>query len=465
MLVLSHAQQRLWAFHQQEGPHAAYNIHIVLRLNGELDAPALEYALADLLGRHEALRTVLRDTADGPRQEVLPAGSTGLVLTPLPCAAGRFEDLLKDGTALDPALAEALDRPFALEGELLVRAWLVRLAADEHALVLVMHHVVNDGWSTGPLLRDLQEAYNARAAGGAPEWEPLPVQYADYTLWQRELLGDENHPRSLAGRQLAYWRQTLEGLPEELALPYDRPRPAVPTYLARGLAFKIADGTYTALLDLARHSRASLSMVLQAAVAALLRGRGAGSDIPIGTPISGRTDEALDELVGYFINYLVLRVDASDDPTFRDLVERVRDTCLAAYDHQELPLERVAEHLAPARTRGRHPLYQTVVKFHSGDELRLPVRLTGLSCVRESVAASTLRSDLAWDFVEVAGQAGNGAVGGSLTAQLTYATDLFDQQTAEGLRDGLTRLLDTVVAAPDTLLRHLHTHTEPRGNR
>ncbi|QIY59003.1 hypothetical protein HEP86_36675 [Streptomyces sp. RPA4-5] len=459
MLALSHSQRRLWDFHQQEGPHAMYNVQAVLRLTGALDAPALEHALADVLGRHEVLRTVLRDTDDGPRQEILPEDTLGPLLTPLSCGTSRFEDLLKDGIALAPALAEVLDRPFDLDGDVLLRTWLIRLTAEEHAFVLVMHHAVHDGWSMGPLLRDLEAAYNARAAGAAPQWEPLPVQYADYTLWQRELLGDENDPRSLAGRQLAHWRRTLEGLPEELALPYDRPRPAVPTYATHGFAFKIADGTHAALLDLARHSRASLSMVLQAAVAALLRGRGAGSDIPLGTAMSGRTDEALDELVGYFVNYLVLRVDASGDPTFRDLVERVRDTCLAAYAHQDLPLERVAEHLLPARTRARHPLYQTVVKFHSGDESQLPVRLTGLDCVRESVATTTLRGDLAWDFVEVARPAG------SLTAQLTYATDLFDRRTAEELRDGLVRLLDAAVAAPDTPVSHLHTHTEPRGER
>ncbi|MWA14169.1 condensation domain-containing protein [Streptomyces sp. BA2] len=465
MLPLSHSQRRLWAFHQQEGPHAAYNVDVLLRLTGALDATALERALTDVLGRHEVLRTVLRDTVEGPRQEILPEGTTGPVLRPLPCGTSRFEDLLKDGAALDPALAEALGRPFDLDGEMLLRAWMIRLAADEHVLVLVMHHAVHDGWSMGPLLRDLEVAYNARVAGGVPEWEPLPVQYADYTLWQRELLGDENDPKSVAGRQLTYWRERLKGLPDELTLAYDRPRPAVATYAARGITFGIAPDCHAALLDLARRCRATLSMVLQAAVAALLNGQGAGSDIPLGTDMSGRTDEALDELVGFFVNTLVLRVDVSGDPTFRDLVERVRDVCLSAYDHQDLPFERLAEHLAPDRTRARHPLFQTVVKLHNGDETQLPIRLTGLSCAHESIATTALRYDLAWDFVEVPGQAGGGAGGGSLTAHLTYSTDLFDQRTAERLRDGLIRLLDTVVGAPDTLVRHLHTHTEPRGQR
>ncbi|MER6106167.1 condensation domain-containing protein [Streptomyces sp. NPDC001832] len=465
MLALSHSQRRLWTFHQQEGPHAAYNVHVVLRLSGALDASALERALADVLGRHEVLRTVLRDTGDGPRQEILPEDAVGPLLTPLPCGTSRFEDLLRDGTALDPALAEVLDRPFDLNGDVLLRTWLIQLVADEHALVLVMHHAVHDGWSMGPLLRDLEAAYNARAAGGAPTWEPLPVQYADYTLWQQDLLGDENDPESVAGRQLAHWRAALKGIPEELALAYDRPRPVVPTYAVHGIAFGIAAGTHAALLDLARHSRATLSMVLQAAVAALLKGQGAGSDIPLGTDMSGRTDEALDDLVGFFVNTLVLRVDASGDPTFRDLVERVRDVCLSAYDHQDLPFEMLAEDLAPARTRARHPLFQTVVKLHNGDETQLPLRLAGLGCAREPVATTALRYDLAWDFVEVAGPAGNGAVGGSLTAHLTYATDLFDRRTAEGMRDGLIRLLDTVAADPESPVRHIHHHTEPRGER
>ncbi|MFC9909614.1 condensation domain-containing protein [Streptomyces sp. NPDC059862] len=456
MLPLSHSQRRLWAFHQQEGPHAAYNVHVVLRLTGALDVTALERALVDVLGRHEVLRTVLRDTDDGPRQEILPEDTAGFVLMPLTCGTSRFEDLLRDGAALDPALAEALDRPFDLDGDVLLRTWLIRLAADEHALVLVMHHAVHDGWSMGPLLRDLEAAYNARTAGGVPEWKPLPVQYVDYTLWQRELLGDENDPKSVSGRQLAYWYATLKNLPEELALPYDRPRPPVATYEGREITFDVAPDVHAALLDLGQRGRATLSMVLQAAVAALLHRLGAGTDIPLGTDMSGRTDEALDDLVGFFVNTLVLRVDVSGDPTFRDLVERVRDVCLSAYDHQDLPFERLAEHLAPARTRARHPLFQTVVKLHNGDETELPVRLSGLRCALEPVATTALRYDLAWDFVEVPGR---------LTAHLTYATDLFDQRTAEGLRDGLIRLLDAVVAAPDTLVRHLHTHTEPRGEQ
>ncbi|MFF1691670.1 MULTISPECIES: condensation domain-containing protein [unclassified Streptomyces] len=452
MLPLSHAQRRLWAFHRQEGPHAAYNVHVVLRMTGALDTTALEQAVRDVLGRHEVLRTVLRGADGEPRQEILPAADFGRVLLPLSCRTDRFADLLKDGTAL----AEALDRPFDLDGDALVRTWLVRLTADDHAFVLVMHHAVHDGWSMGPLLRDLEAAYNARAAGDAPRWDPLPVQYADYTLWQRELLGDENDPQSLAGRQLAYWQEVLSGLPEELPLPYDRLRPPVATYAGHEITFDIAPQVHTALLDLGQRSRATLSMVLQAAVAALLHRRGAGTDIPFGTDMSGRTDEALEELVGFFVNTLVLRADLSGAPTFRDLVVRVRDMCLSAYDHQDLPFESLAESLVPTRLRSRHPLFQTVVKLHKGVETELPVQLTGLTCALEPVATTALRYDLAWDFVEAPGR---------LTAHLTYATDLFDHRTAEGLKDGLMRILDTVAAAPGTLVRHLHTHTEPRGEQ
>jgi amino acid adenylation domain-containing protein len=421
---LSSAQQRLWFFNRLEGPGAAYNVQVLLRMDGALDARALEAALLDVVERHESLRTVFGEAAGEPYQRVLPLTETGLALRPL----------------APEGLPAELDRPFDLDTDLPLRAFLVQEAPDRHLLALITHHVVCDGWSMTPLLRDLSTAYNARAAGAAPDWEPLPVQYADYALWQRDLLGAEDDPASLGSRQLAYWREALADLPEELELPYDRVRPAVAGYGGRVLTFDIPADLHTGLDTIARRTGASLFMVLQAAVAALLFRVGAGTDIPLGTAVAGRTDEALDDLVGMFVNTLVLRADVSGAPSFTELVERVRESSLAAYDHQELPFERLVEKLNPARVRSRHPLFQIMVKLHNGEESDAEVPLTGLTTRLVPVGTDVSRFDMAWDFVETAG--------GTLTAHLSYATDLFDPETAEQLRDWLLRLLTTAVEQP-----------------
>ncbi|MER6106521.1 amino acid adenylation domain-containing protein, partial [Streptomyces sp. NPDC001832] len=324
------------------------------------------------------------------------------------------------------------------------------MSAREHVLVLVMHHTVCDGWSIGPLLRDLEAAYNARVAGGIPGWEPLPVQYADYTLWQRELLGDESDPESVVSRQLAYWREALEGLPEELALPYDRPRPHAASNRGDVVRFPVSPEVHSGLVEIARQSQATLFMVVQAAVAALLSRLGAGSDIPLGTSIAGRTDEALDDLVGFFVNTLVLRAELTGDPTFLDLVERVRDFSFAAYAHQDLPFERLVEELNPTRTRSRHPVFQVNVELHEAGTPQL--RLTGLDTYVEVFGTPTAKFDLSWDFVEASPTAGREH---GLTGHLSYATDLFDRATAERLGEWTLRLLAAVAARPSDSVRSI----------
>ncbi|GLP67088.1 dimodular nonribosomal peptide synthase [Streptomyces sp. TUS-ST3] len=434
----SHAQRRLWFLHRFEGPSPTYNIPFALRLTGELDRTALRAALADLTGRHEALRTVFSEDAEGPRQLVLPAAEARPELTVVASV---------EPTSLEREITAAAGYAFDLEAEVPLRAWLFETGEREQVLLLLVHHIAGDGWSVPLLARDLTAAYTARLDGRAPEWRPLPVQYPDYTLWQRDTLGSEDDPDSPVAGQLAYWRETLSGLPEELPLPADRPRPAVAGGRGGRVLYEVPRALHERIVAVARACQASPFMVVQAAVAALLTRLGAGEDIPLGTPVAGRTDDALDDLVGFFVNTLVLRTDTSGNPAFRELVTRVRETDLAAYAHQDVPFERLVEVLNPRRSPSRHPVFQTMLTFNNtdrrpGDGLRLP----GLDAAALPADTGTAKFDLLFSFAERQDADGRPA---GLGAGLEFSTDLFDQDTAETLVARLLRLLDTVTAAPE----------------
>ncbi|MYX94060.1 non-ribosomal peptide synthetase, partial [Streptomyces sp. SID486] len=318
---LSFAQRRLWFLHKMEGPSATYNIPLILRLTGELHLDALRAALGDVVARHESLRTVFPEADGTPFQHVLDEVAVELPVT----------DCTEAG--LPEALASAARHAFDLAGEPPLHVELFGLAPDRYVLILVLHHIAGDGWSLGPLATDLTHAYTARVQGQAPDWAPLPVQYADYTLWQNELLGDQNDPDSLFATQITYWTRQLADLPDHLDLPTDRPRPTITTYRGDYLTVDIDPTLHQHLTDLARTTGASLFMVLQAGLAALLTRLGAGHDIPLGSPIAGRTDHNLDHLIGFFVNTLVLRTHTHDNPTFTQLINQVRDTSLHAYAH------------------------------------------------------------------------------------------------------------------------------------
>ncbi len=432
---LSYAQARLWFIDQLEGAGASYNVPHTVRLRGALDVGALHAALTDVVRRHEALRTVFPSIDGVPQQVVRPAADVAL---PLPVL-----DL--DESAVDAAVTAAARETFDLTAELPVRASLLRVAEDDHVLLLVLHHIAGDGWSMGPLLGDLTDAYTARLDGRAPDWAPLPVQYADYALWQRELLGDPDDPTSPLARQLAFWRQALAGVPDELPLPADRARPATASGRGEAVPVELDARLHRALLDLARTTGTTPFMVLQAGFAALLTRLGAGTDVPAGSPVAGRTDEALDELVGFFVNTLVLRTDTSGDPTFRELLARVRDTDLAAYDHQDVPFERLVEELNPTRSLSRHPLFQVMLVLQNNTAGR--VELPGLTAELAPVDTASAKFDLTLGLREVHDDTGAPA---GITGSLEFATDLFDRSTAAALATRLTRMFAAVVADPDT---------------
>lgn len=434
MLPLSFAQRRLWFLERVLEGRPAYHLPVALRLAGPLDVDALQAALGDLIQRHEVLRTVYPEDDGEPCQHILSTGQARPELAVVEVPA----------RALDGAIRDAAQIPFDIRRDPPLRATLFVLGPQQAVLLLVLHHIATDGWSTVPLVRDLSAAYRARVKGLAPSWDELSVQYADYALWQRELLGSPDDPGSRYARELAHWRTVLDGLADVLALPADRPRPAVASYLGGSVPIRWGPRRHRRLADLARGHDCTLFMVIQAGLAVLLARLGAGVDIPIGTVVAGRSEAELDNLVGFFVNTVVLRTDVSGDPSFAEVLRRVRSTDLDAYAHQDLPFDCLVRELNPPRTLAHHPLFQVMLVLESAEPERPD--FGPVEAAYEDVNLPAAKVDLTVQLREDR----NG-----LNGTLEYAADLFDEDTARAVVERLERLLDAAAAAPETPVRCL----------
>jgi len=425
---LSYAQERMWFLNQLEPDSTVYSGVRATRWVGPLDRPALERSVGELLRRHEILRTRFPLRAAGPVQEVEPHGTCRLQLVDL-SGGGPAAALAESRSWL---LAESR-RPFELTRDLPFRAALLRLARNDHVLALTIHHIAFDRWSRSILRRELGLLYSAFATGRPSSLPDPPVQYQDYAEWQRERMGSED-----VALALGYWRGRLQGAPAALPMPSDHPRQASPTYLGRQAGFPLPDAVVEALGSLCRRERVTLFMATLSVFKALLARVTGQSDLVVGVPIAGRTRLELSGSIGCFTNTLVFRTDASGDPTFRELLGRVRRVALDGYAHQELPFERLVRELQPERRLGRHPLFQ--VLFNYLDFPPESVDLPGIEVEELEVPSETALVDLGVDIRRT---------GRTLTCTFTGNAGLFEPSTVARLAQEYLASLETFAVDPE----------------
>jgi amino acid adenylation domain-containing protein len=442
-LPLSFAQQRLWFLDKLEPDNAFYNLTSAIRINGALDAEALARSFGEVIRRHEVLRTTFRTFDGQPVQVIAEASPFALPLTDLK----HLSPSERAAQAQYLSQEESL-KPFDLTQGTLIRARLLRLASEEHLMLLTMHHIISDGWSTGVLIREVAALYQAYSRGEASPLPELPVQYADYALWQRDWLSGET-----LDAQLAYWRGQLAGVPPVLELPTDFPRPAVKTFNGATRRFTLPHELSDELHKLSRQEGATLFMTLLAAFSVLLSRYSRQSEIVVGTPVANRTRTETEQLIGFFVNTLVIRTRLEGEPTFREMLRQVRETSLQAYAHQDVPFEKLVEELAPERNLSYTPLFQ--VAFALQNAPMPDIELSGLQLSVLEIAKETAKFDLALSMQETAQ---------GLEAELEYNTDLFESGTIGRMFEHFQTLLDGIIASPDERCSVLPLLT-PTGRR
>jgi amino acid adenylation domain-containing protein len=433
-LPLSTAQQRLWLAEEVNPGTAVYNLSRALRLRGGLDVAVLERALGEVVRRHEALRTVFRAGEDGPVQVLAPMGAWALPVEDLSAWSGAARE-----AEVVRRAGEHAAEPFDLARGPLFRATLLRLWDEEHVLLLGMHHIIGDGWSIGVLFREVEALYGAFRRGEPSPLPPLPLQFGDHAVRQRAAVQGQ-----VMDRQMAYWRERLADTPALLELPTDRPRPPVQSHRGGVFRFVLPRELSGRVAALGRAEEATLFMTLLAAFQVVLAKHSGQDDLVVGTPVAGRGDVELDGLIGFFVNTLALRTDLSGDPTFRELLRRVRQGALGAFANQELPFDRVVEELQPARSLGHSPLFQVSLALQNAGGA--PPRLPGLETLPLRTDGAAAMFDLSLNLAEE---------DGALRGWLEYAADLFDPATAQRMVAHLQRVLEGVTAAPETRLSRL----------
>lgn len=435
---LSFAQQRLWFLDQLQPDNCAYNVPAAIRLRGRLDVVALERTFAEISRRHESLRTTFANINGRLIQVIAPTVS--FVLPQLDLRS--YGESEREAEARRLAVEEAR-RPFDLARGPLLRVALLQLAEDDNVLLVTMHHIVSDGWSMGVLIREVVTLYEAFSNGRPSPLPELPIQYVDYACWQREWLQGER-----LERQIGYWREQLNNASAILELPTDKPRPAVQTTNGARRTTTLDQSLMTGLKDLSREARVTLFMILLAAFKALLYRYTGQKDISIGTPTASRNRTEIEGLIGFFVNTLVMRTDLSGDPTFRELLARVRQVALGAYEHQDLPFERLVDGLKPERDLSRQPLFQ--VMFVLQNAPREDLRLPELTLEPLGVEETTARFDLSLLVSEKEER---------VFVFWDYNTDLFEAVSIKRLARHFERLLENIIENPDRPLSQLELMT------
>ncbi|MFL5385320.1 MAG: condensation domain-containing protein, partial [Longimicrobiaceae bacterium] len=432
-LPLSFAQERLWFIDRLEPGNTTYNLPAALRLTGALDGAALERALGEIVRRHEALRTTFAEADGSPVQVIAPFGGFALAVEDL-SGLGEAER----ESAVGRRAGEEARRAFDLSAGPLFRAALLRLGAEEHVLLLSMHHIVSDAWSMGVLSRELSVLYAAYREGRESPLPELAVQYADYAVWQREQL------EGALEQQLGYWRERLAGAPELLELPTDHPRSPVRTHRGAAVPVELSPELLERLQALGRSEGATLYMVALGAFQVLLSKYSGSEDVVVGSPIAGRGRDEVKGLIGFFVNTLVLRTDVSGDPSFRELLGRVREVTLGAYEHQEVPFEKLVAELSPERSLSHSPLFQVAFTLDNAQDTG--GRLAGLSVQGVGTELEVAKFDLSLSLTETAQ---------GLRGELNYSTDLFERGTVVRMLGHLARVLEQVAANADVRLSEL----------